>query len=249
MLLRTFALALVFSVAGAGALGTLGCNGGADPSTTATNGSDGSGAGSPSGGQGGDTGAGSSGSTSSTTGAGSSGSGGSEPFVCTPAAEPGSLFELSALAWDFSLGEVSMCKYRGDVMLIVNTAAKCGYTPQYAPLEQLEQNYAAQGLHVLGFLSNDFAQAGSEDDINKCTEQYGVTFEQFDLVHVKIGQGQHPIFQWLTSRPGFPGNVTWNFNKWLVGRDGSLLGRWTEHTDPDSNEVVSAIEAALAASP
>jgi glutathione peroxidase len=184
-------------------------------------------------------------SITSTTGSGAGGGGG---FVCNPAAEPGSIYEHEAVSFSIDqIDPVSMCSYRGEVMLIVNTAAKCGYTPQYEPLEALEAQSKPQGLHVLGFLSDDFNQAGSTEEIEACTEQYGVTFEQFSLVHVQIGPEQHPLFEWLTTRPGLEGDVSWNFNKWLVGRDGTLVARWTQTTTPDDPAVIAAIEAELAA--
>jgi glutathione peroxidase len=164
---------------------------------------------------------------------------------CDPAPSPDSLYAHTALS--LSLEVVDMCGYAGDVLLIVNTAALCGYTPQYGPLETLNDTYAQEGLAVLGFLSNDFNQAGSDDQIDACTEQYQVEFDQFSLVHVKkeYGVEQHPIFQWLTSQPGMDEEVSWNFNKWLVARDGTLLARWTQATSPDAPEVLAAIEAAL----
>ena len=226
------------------------CNGSGGGAPGGSGGSGASSAGSGAAGPGvGGAGNGSASSATTSTGvtSGSVGAGGSTAFVCDPPAAPGSIYEHSAESYDIDqIDPVSMCKYRGQVALVVNTAAKCGYTPQYAPLEALEAKYKADGLHVLGFLSNDFAQAGTEDDIEKCTMQYGVTFEQFALVHVKIGADQHPLFKWLTTRPGLEGDVSWNFNKWLVGRDGTLVARWSQGTEPDAPAVVAAIEAELA---
>lgn len=199
-------------------------------------------------GAGGAGGAGATTGTTATTGAVSTtGAGGGSSFVCAPAADPGSIYTFEAVS--FSIDEidpVSMCQYRDGVMLIINTAAKCGYTPQYEGLEALEAQYKDQGLHVLGFLSNDFNQAGTDEEVEACTDQYGVTFDQFQQLHVKIGADQHPLFGWLTTRPGLEGDVSWNFNKWLVGRDGTLVARWTQSTTPDDPAVIAAIEAELA---
>jgi glutathione peroxidase len=221
------------------------CSGGGDGVDTTSAGS----------GAGGSTSASSANSSSSQTAvAASSGAGGGSSFVCDPPADPGSIYEFSAESFDINQIEpVSMCKYRGDVMLIVNTAAKCGYSPQYAPLEALETQHKAAGLHVLGFLSNDFLnQGGTDAEIEACNQQYGVTFEQFSIIHVKKGANQHPLFQWLTSQQAFldasaSDDVAWNFNKWLVARDGTVVGYWNQDVNPaDPTPIPAAIEAELA---
>jgi glutathione peroxidase len=144
---------------------------------------------------------------------------------------------------------VSLEKYRGKVLLVVNTAAHCGYTPQYAPLGELCRKYESQGFAVLGFVSDDFGrQAGTTEELEACSLKHRATFDQFAQLHAKSGPDQHPLFAWLTSQPGFPGEVKWNFNKWLIGRNGELLARFGSGAEPEGAEVRSAIEAALGAS-
>ena len=142
----------------------------------------------------------------------------------------------------------SLRAYAGDVLLIVNVASKCGYTPQYAGLEQLHRTYAAQGLHVLGFPCNDFGEQepGAIAEIQQfCSLHYDVTFELFNKIHVK-GPDQAPLYTRLTqSEPA--GDVGWNFEKFLIGRDGEVVGRFKSAITPDSPELVQAVEQALAA--
>jgi glutathione peroxidase len=141
---------------------------------------------------------------------------------------------------------LSLAKYKGSVLLVANVAAHCGYTPQYGPLGEVERKYAPRGLRVLGFVSDDFGhQAGSVDEVKACSVEHKATFDQFNEIHVKKGPEQHPLFAWLTSQPDFPGDVKWNFNKWLVGRSGELLGRWSSDAAPDGPEITAAIERSL----
>ena len=142
---------------------------------------------------------------------------------------------------------VSLAKYQGKVLLVANTASHCGYTPQYTPLGEVDRKYQARGFAVVGFVSDDFGhQAGSVDEIKACSIEHRATFDQFAEMHVKKGEGQNPLFAWLTSQPGMTGDVKWNFHKWLIGRKGEVLGRWPSATAPDGAEVAAAIEAALA---
>jgi glutathione peroxidase len=142
---------------------------------------------------------------------------------------------------------IALDRYKGQVLLVVNTAAHCGYTPQYKPLGELERRYAARGFHVLGFVSDEFGhQAGSVDELQSCSLKYRAEFPQFAEMHVKKGPQQNPLFQFLTSQKEFPGDVKWNFNKWLVGKQGELLARWGSDEAPDSPRITAAIEAALA---
>jgi len=150
--------------------------------------------------------------------------------------------------------DIDLAQYKGKVILIVNTASKCGNTPQYAPLEALYNKYSPQGFVILGFPSNDFGQQepGSDEDISAfCTKNYGVTFDMFSKVDVldKPGNNQTPLYKLLTSPetdPKFAGKITWNFEKFLIGKDGTIVNRFTPKTQPDSEKVVSAIEAELA---
>ena len=139
--------------------------------------------------------------------------------------------------------------YRGRVLLIVNTASACGFTPQFAGLEALYERYAGQGLTVLGFPSNQFGgqDPGSNEEIGAfCTRNYGVSFPMMEKIEVK-GGGAAPLYQWLTEqKPGLLGkSIKWNFTKFLVGRDGQVLKRYAPMDKPES--LARDIEAALAA--
>ena len=147
--------------------------------------------------------------------------------------------------------DVDLSQYQGKVILMVNTASKCGNTPQYAPLEALYKKYADQGFVILGFPSNDFGhqEPGTDTQISEfCTKNYGVTFDMFSKVDVK-GDNICPLYQYLTSpdtdQP-FAGTITWNFEKFLIARDGHIAARFKPKTQPDSPQVISAIEAELA---
>ena len=147
--------------------------------------------------------------------------------------------------------DVNLDAYSGKVILIVNTASKCGNTPQYAPLEALYKKYADKGFVILGFPSNDFKhqEPGTDDQIAAfCKKNYGVSFPMFSKVEV-LGDNQCPLYKFLTSPdtdPKFPGKITWTFEKFLVSRDGQIVARFKPKTKPDTDEVVSAIEAELA---
>ena len=142
----------------------------------------------------------------------------------------------------------SLGEYAGKVLLVVNTASKCGFTPQYEGLEALWQKYQGQGLEVLGFPSNDFGEQepGSNAEIKSfCTSRFHVTFPMFSKVHVK-GAEQHPLFAELTAGAPKPEPVGWNFNKFLISRDGRILAHFDSETEPDSATLKKAIESALA---
>ncbi len=138
--------------------------------------------------------------------------------------------------------------YRGKVVLVVNTASACGFTPQYAELETLHKTFSAQGLAVLGFPCNQFGaqEPGDAAAISAfCQKNYGVSFQMFDKVEVK-GAGAHPLFKWLTSdAPGILGTeaVKWNFTKFLVSRKGEVVKRYAPQTHP--RELVPDIESLL----
>lgn len=142
----------------------------------------------------------------------------------------------------------ALADYQGKVLLIVNVASFCGYTPQYAGLQKLHEQYAAQGLSILAFPCNDFGaqEPGSLEEIQAfCTTRYGVGFELFDKVHAK-GSEQHPLYQVLTqAEPAGP--VSWNFEKFLVDQHGTVVARFTSAVSPDAPELLTAIEQALAA--
>ena len=147
--------------------------------------------------------------------------------------------------------EASLSQYEGKVLLLVNVASQCGLTPQYDGLQSLHKKYAGQGLAVLGFPANEFGaqEPGTNEEIAQfCKANYGVDFDMFAKVVVK-GQGQCPLYQHLTSKqsnPKFGGPISWNFEKFLIGRNGEIVARFAPDVEPESEEVVKAIEAALA---
>ena len=141
----------------------------------------------------------------------------------------------------------SLGDYAGHVLLIVNVASRCGYTKQYAGLEALNQTYGAKGLKVLGFPCNDFGaqEPGTLEEIKSfCSTTYGASFELFEKVHA-TGSTTEPYTTLNKAEPA--GAVAWNFEKFLVGKDGTVLARFKSGVEPDAAELTSAIEAALAA--
>lgn len=150
---------------------------------------------------------------------------------------------------DINGKSTSLKAYHGRVLLIVNVASQCGYTKQYKGLEATYRKYHDQGLTVLGFPCNDFGaqEPGTNDEIKQfCSSKYDVTFPLFDKLHVK-GPEQHPLYATLTGKESpFPGDVKWNFGKFLIGRDGRIIKRWGSEVAPESKEITEAIEAALA---
>ena len=147
---------------------------------------------------------------------------------------------------------VDLAKYQGNVVLMVNVASQCGYTPQYEGLQELHKRYASRGLRLLGFPSNDFGEQepGTNTEIaDFCKKNYGVEFDMFSKISV-VGNSKAPLYKFLTSRqtnPKFAGEIEWNFEKFLIGRDGQVLARFKSPVEPLSKEMISAIETALAA--
>lgn len=141
--------------------------------------------------------------------------------------------------------------YKGKVLLVVNVASQCGYTKQYKPLEAVYRKYQDQGLVVIGVPSNDFGgqEPGTPAEIKTfCQSKFDVTFPLMEKVKVKSGEGQHPLYAALTGKDSpFPGEVKWNFGKFLIGRDGRIAARFQSGDEPDSAAVTKALEAALAA--
>ena len=146
---------------------------------------------------------------------------------------------------------IQLDEYRGKVLLIVNTASKCGFTGQYAGLQKLYETNQDKGLVVLGFPSNDFLrqEPGTNEEIQSfCKTNYGVTFPLFGKISVK-GKNQHPLYTRLTSKesnPEFAGRISWNFNKFLISRDGKVIGRFGSRISPDDEKLATALQAALA---
>jgi glutathione peroxidase len=142
---------------------------------------------------------------------------------------------------------VNLTKYQGNVVLMVNVASECGYTPQYEGLQALHKKYAGRGLRILGFPSNDFGaqEPGTNQEIAEfCKNNYGVEFDMFSKITV-VGGNKAPLYRTLTSTPRFSGEVSWNFEKFLIGRDGQVVGRFKSAVEPLSAEMTRAIEAAL----
>jgi glutathione peroxidase len=146
--------------------------------------------------------------------------------------------------------DASLKPYQGKVLLVVNVASKCGFTPQYTALEAIYKKYEPQGLVVCGFPCNQFGgqEPGTDAEIKEfCMSKFSVTFPMFDKLEVN-GANRHPLYVVLAGAASpFPGDIKWNFTKFLIGRDGKILNRFDSSVTPDSAEVTRAIEAELAA--
>ena len=178
------------------------------------------------------------------------------PIVACAAAKPvpaggnvqaSSLYEFTVLTID---GETrSLAEYRGKTLLIVNTASRCGFTPQYESLEALYQRYKARGLEILAFPANDFMgqEPGSNADIKTfCSERYHTSFPLFAKISVK-GKQIAPLYRWLTKDSPFPGDIPWNFTKFVVAPDGKVAARFGPQADPRSKDVTELLEKLLPA--
>jgi glutathione peroxidase len=147
--------------------------------------------------------------------------------------------------------DVDLAKYKGKVLLIVNTASQCGNTPQYKDLEALYEKHKDDGLEVLAFPANEFGkqEPGTNDEIKEfCTTKYKVSFPLFSKIVVK-GKEINPLYEYLTSKqtnPKFGGTIEWNFDKFLVNRKGEVIARFKPRTNPSTKEIVTAIDKALA---
>lgn len=156
--------------------------------------------------------------------------------------------------YDFQLedidgNEMTLEAYKGNVLLIVNVASKCGYTPQYEGLQAIYEEYQEEGLVIVGFPANNFRgqEPGSNEQIKQfCTLEYGVEFPMASKVSV-LGDDQDPLFSYLTSLPNadFDGDIKWNFEKFLIDREGNLQRRFRSSVKPESEELTSAIKALL----
>ena len=169
--------------------------------------------------------------------------------TATDAAKEKSVYDFTMK--DIDGKDVKLDAYKGKVALLVNTASKCGYTPQYEGLERIHAKYKDQGFVVLGFPANNFGgqEPGSNEEIKEfCTLKYKVSFPMFAKISVK-GEDQHPLYKYLTdanTNPQFAGDIKWNFNKFLVDKNGSVIARFDSKATPESEAVTSAIEKALA---
>ncbi len=166
---------------------------------------------------------------------------------CLSSAKPGSLDAISVTTLTSEI-TVPMCIYKGKVLLVVNTASMCGYTPQYTPLQAIYAKYASQGFLVLGFPSQSFNQeyASGMDVSSFCTMTYGITFPMFKIGNVNAPDEQ-PLYTWLKAQPvSGTADVGWNFEKFLIGKKGDVVQRILTAVVPDDPSVTSAIEAELA---
>ena len=169
---------------------------------------------------------------------------------------------VRALITDMSLYDIpintldgkatSLKDYAGKAVLLVNVASQCGLTPQYEGLERIHERYAARGFTVVGVPCNQFGgqEPGTAEEIQQfCSTTYGVAFPLLEKIEVN-GEGRHPLYAELTETPdaqGDSGDIQWNFEKFLISADGTVLGRFRPRTDPEAPEVLEAIEAALPA--
>lgn len=143
--------------------------------------------------------------------------------------------------------EKSLSEYKGNVLLIVNVASQCGYTPQYKDLEAAYRKYKDKGFYVLAFPANNFGsqEPGTDDEIKEfCETNYDVTFDLFSKISVK-GDDQHPLYHYITKESPFPGEVKWNFQKYLVDRQGNIVAMFPSRTKPTEKEIEQKIEALL----
>ena len=163
-------------------------------------------------------------------------------------AAAGSIFDYKMK--DIDGKDVKLKKYKGNVLLVVNTASKCGYTPQYEGLQATFDKYKDKGFVVLGFPANNFGgqEPGTEKEIKEfCESKYKVTFPMFAKISVK-GDVKDPLYTYLTSKetnPAFAGDITWNFNKFLIDRKGNVVTRFDSKDTPDGEAVTAAIEKYL----
>jgi glutathione peroxidase len=169
-------------------------------------------------------------------------------FIMPALLRAGSIYDIAVK--DIDGKDTTLNAYKGKVVLIVNVASKCGFTPQYKNLEAVYQKYKDQGFVILGFPCNQFGgqEPGSDEEIKQfCTSKYSVTFPLFDKIEVN-GPNRHPLYVALAGENSpFPGNITWNFNKFLISRDGKILKRFDSKIKPDAPAATEAIKAALAA--
>ena len=160
-----------------------------------------------------------------------------------------------AMIYNFALKsidgkEVNLSQYRGKALLLVNVASQCGYTPQYEGLQKIYSKYKDRGLVVLGFPANNFGaqEPGTDQEIKTfCSTRYNVTFPMFSKISVK-GPDQHPLYQYLTNattNPKFGGEIKWNFNKFLIDKQGKIAARFDSKDAPESETVVGALEKVL----
>jgi glutathione peroxidase len=169
-----------------------------------------------------------------------------DPHAPACTGDPGTLYAIDLRKLS-DTKDIPLCRFKGSALLIVNTASFCGYTPQYAPLQAIYTKYRDQGFYVLGFPSKSFNQeSDNETDVSSfCTSTYGITFPMFAIGNVNAPDEQ-PLYTWLKAQPDMSADVAWNFEKFLVSRDGHVVNRFLTGVSPDDPTVTAAIEAELA---
>jgi len=172
--------------------------------------------------------------------------------ISKPQKEPGDMQHPKSVL-DFTMNTIDgqprpLSSYKGKVLMIINTASECGFTPQYAPLEQLYETYKDKGFMVLAFPANNFGaqEPGTNSEIKSfCSTKYHTTFDLFEKISVK-GSDQHPLYRYITQASPFKGDIKWNFQKYLVDRSGKVVARYMSAVDPMSKEVRAEVEKLLA---
>lgn len=168
--------------------------------------------------------------------------------ACAEAKEEKTMTPLSHTLKDIKGNPVELSKYKGKVVMLVNVASKCGNTKQYTALQAMYEKYEKQGLVVIGIPANEFGgqEPGTNEEIAKfCTDNYSVTFPLMSKVVVK-GKGIDPLYESLTAKSAkFPGEITWNFEKFLIGKDGEVAARFAPKVAPTDEKLVAAVEAEL----
>ncbi len=143
--------------------------------------------------------------------------------------------------------EKSLSDYKGEVLLVVNVASQCGYTPQYKDLEEVFEKYKGKGFRILAFPANNFGEQepGSDQEIKTfCQTNYSVTFDLFSKISVK-GDDQHPLYSYITKESPFPGDVKWNFQKYLVDKDGNIVAMFPSRVKPTDKAFIEKVESLL----
>lgn len=161
------------------------------------------------------------------------------------AAAPGAIYNFTVKTIDGQ--DKPLADYKGQALLIVNTASLCGLTPQYDGLERLNKRFKDKGLRILGFPANDFGkqEPGADSQIKEfCRTRFSISFDLFSKITVK-GPDQHPLYSFLTRESGHPGEISWNFAKFLVDKEGNVAARFSPPTDPEAPEVVAKVEELL----
>jgi glutathione peroxidase len=170
------------------------------------------------------------------------------PAVTASAGQPAGPLDFTVK--DIDEQDAALSQYKGKVVLIVNVASKCGFTPQYTALEKLYMDHKDQGFVILGFPANNFhsQEPGTDEEIKTfCSSKYSVTFPLMSKISVK-GDDKAPLYKFLTEEPtagDFKGDITWNFNKFLVDRNGNVIARFASPTKPDDAKLVAAVQSAL----